>query len=139
MRLLAVFVRHRAKLIVAFVFAVMAVVLSACGGGRPDFGSGPIPCYQTLPVAKHALSEPRPFVGVKLVSSSSANKQFDMGIEQSVKHVCIVAFKNSHSTSSGSNHRTFTLVAVSLDTKAILATKVVKTLPSTFRHTLSLS
>lgn len=130
--------RNKSKALRTLVFVLTSLLLSGCGGGRPEFGSGPTPCFEALPVAKNALIEPKPFVGVRLTTGSSINKQFDMGVPSSMKHVCLVAFKNSQTINRSTNQR-YTLVAVSLKTKEVLATKVVPKLPSSFRHTLSLS
>lgn len=131
-------IRRKFKLFMALLFALVSLLLTSCGGGSPEFGSGPTPCFQTLPVAKHALIEPKPFVGVSLTTGSSVNKQFDMGVPSSAKRVCLVAFKNRRAVQRSSSQK-YTLVAISLRTKEILATKDVPRLPSSFRHTLSLS
>lgn len=127
----------RRKLVIAV--AVSAILLSACGGGRAELGTGVTPCYEALPVAQKAAPTSSFFIGVKLISQNSASKILLTKLPASPGSVCVVAYKLHHGNSSPSHHGArFDLIAISPKTKKILVNKELNRLPIAFRRNLSL-
>lgn len=128
------------KVKILFAILALGIALSACGGGRPEFGSGATPCFQALPIAKKAVPIPKTFVGVRLISDKAIERKLSVSIPSNQKNLCLVAFKNQVSQQSlPPGYRRFTLVTVSLTSKSVLKTKQVDKLPIDFRHNLSIS
>ncbi|MCL5076594.1 MAG: hypothetical protein M1288_00485 [Actinobacteria bacterium] len=117
-----------------------SIALSACGGGRPEFGTGATPCFQALPIAKHAVPISKTFIGVRLISSKAIERKLSISLPGNQKNVCLVAFKNQVGKQSlPPGYRRYSLVTVSLTSKSVLKTTQVNKLPIDFRHNLSIS
>lgn len=130
--------RHKAKTLLGLLAA--SFILTGCGGGRPEFGSGATPCFRALPIAKQAVPSPKSFVGVRLISNQAIKRKLSISLPSSQKNVCLVAFANQAGKQSlPPGYHRFTLVTVSLTSKSVLTTTQVDRLPIDFRHTLSIS
>lgn len=130
--------RRRGRTLLGLLAA--SIALSACGGGRPEFGTGATPCFKALPIAKHAVPIPKTFIGVRLISEKAIERKLSISLPGNQKNVCLVAFKNQVSKQSlPPGYRRFSLVTVSLTSKSVLRTTQVDKLPIDFRHTLSIS
>lgn len=137
-KVMAIGNRRKGKLLLGLM--ATSVALSACGGGRPEFGSGATPCFRALPIAKQAVPDPKSFVGVRLISSQTIKRKLSISLPSDQKSVCLVAFRNQASKQSlPPDYHRFTLVTVSLTSKSVLTTTQVDKLPIDFRHTLSIS
>lgn len=133
--------RARRSQLIGFFIAV-GMATAGCAGGRISLGTAAGACFKALPPAKAAVSNKGSLVGVRLVSTDTLQARLKNDPTLSTladQQLCVFAFSGTYppGSVSGAHNTTsgrYAIVAVGAKHTVVVASFVVDTLPTRFRH-----
>lgn len=123
---------------------VLGTAASACASPRSVIGTTASPCYQAIPIARHAVGEHGRFVGVRHEKVAGMERRFrhvflPRPALPASADVCLVAYSGPYGPGSvrgaaRSATGRYAVVVVSRPSDHLVVTYLVDRLPGSFRH-----
>ncbi|TAN24977.1 MAG: hypothetical protein EPN30_05715 [Actinomycetota bacterium] len=126
---------------IAAAAIIYGLALASCSSGRLQLSTGAAQCFEALPIAQKAVTSPKIYYGVRLISQKTAESILSRPISPGGPDYCLIAYrlKLPQPTSAPYHVSRFALVVVEPKAKQVLGIRDVRRLPFSFRRSVSVN